>query len=283
VICAWFVCACITLGPAFALAQRAVDAESPQGRWEVLDRCRLMTNAVVDGDSFKVTHQGREYIFRLYFVDAPETDPSIRDRIQDQSAYFSVAITNIPRAGRLAADFTRAKLAGRDFTVVTRWQNAMGRSALARFYAIVLVQGENLAEELVRHGLARIYGLRANWPDGPRSTTFINRLKSLELAAREQQRGVWDEKAFPRLTVVDVTAPPPSIKKTTAGTVELNDATFEQLQTLPGIGPVLAQRIIAGRPYEKPDDLLRVSGIGQVKLEQLRPFITVQARDAKPK
>jgi competence ComEA-like helix-hairpin-helix protein len=226
-------------------------------------------------------HKGREYICRLYFVDAPESDPALAERAKDQAAYFGLSANDIPRAGELAARFTREKLAGRNFTVVTRWQNALGRSSLARFYCIVFVNGKNLAEELTANGLVRIYGLRANWPDGPRSATFINQLKNLELAAREQHRGIWDEGAFPRTqratksatSGTNITAPstnPPS------ALVDLNSATFEQLQKLPGIGAKLAERIIAHRPYKKADDLEKVAGIGKKTMERLRPLVRIQ-------
>lgn len=42
---------------------------------------------------------------------------------------------------------------------------------------------------------------------------------------------------------------------------------------LPGIGPVLAQRIIAARPFFSVDELLAVRGIGSATLERLRPLV----------
>lgn len=55
--------------------------------------------------------------------------------------------------------------------------------------------------------------------------------------------------------------------------VNVNSATQEQLETVPGIGPALASLIIAGRPYHRVDDLLRISGIGERNLESMRPFM----------
>lgn len=65
--------------------------------------------------------------------------------------------------------------------------------------------------------------------------------------------------------------------------VNINTADLALLDTLPGIGPTTAQRIIdfreANGPFNQVDDLLKVAGIGPVTLERLRPFITVGNQD----
>jgi DNA uptake protein ComE-like DNA-binding protein len=58
--------------------------------------------------------------------------------------------------------------------------------------------------------------------------------------------------------------------------VNINNATQEQLESVPRIGPTLAVQIIAGRPYESVDDLVRIAGIGQASLDGMRPFVTVE-------
>lgn len=61
--------------------------------------------------------------------------------------------------------------------------------------------------------------------------------------------------------------------------VSLNSATAGELETLPGVGPALAARIIAYRQesggFRTIDDLLGVSGIGERTLESLRPLVTL--------
>ena len=69
------------------------------------------------------------------------------------------------------------------------------------------------------------------------------------------------------------TAPPSTA---TGGLIDINTATDQELDTLPGVGPVLARRIIEGRPYGAVDDLLRVAGIGQATLDKLRDQVTVR-------
>ncbi len=273
-IAGWIVVGCLALLSCTASAQQVKSATQPDGAWEILDGCRLVTNSVVDGDSFHVSHKGREYIFRLYFVDTPEVDASLTERAVDQAAYFGIGTKDIPRGGRKAADFARQKLMGREFTVVTRWRNAMGRSTLARFYGVVLARGENLAEELVANGWGRIYGLKANWPDGPRSTTFINKLKNLELGAREKRLGMWNTNEFRHATFTVMTAATKERpRKGSVRGVDLNEASFEELQSLPGIGPKMAERIMANRPYQKIEDLVKVNGIGESKMVRLKPLV----------
>jgi competence protein ComEA len=58
--------------------------------------------------------------------------------------------------------------------------------------------------------------------------------------------------------------------------IDVNTATREELEALPGVGPVLAERIIDGRPYRLVEDLRRVKGIGEKRMEQLRPLVGVR-------
>ena len=66
-----------------------------------------------------------------------------------------------------------------------------------------------------------------------------------------------------------------------AFTVDLNDGTLAELEHLPGIGPILAGRIVAHRTshgaFRRIEDLALVPGIGKKRLEQLRPLVGVRA------
>ena len=58
--------------------------------------------------------------------------------------------------------------------------------------------------------------------------------------------------------------------------VNINTASEEELQTIPGIGAVRAAQIVAGRPYESVDDLVTIVGIGEESIDGLRPFVTTE-------
>lgn len=57
--------------------------------------------------------------------------------------------------------------------------------------------------------------------------------------------------------------------------IDLNHATEAELEALPGVGPVIAKEIIAARPFKSVNDLKSVNGIGDAKLKELRPLVTV--------
>ncbi len=63
------------------------------------------------------------------------------------------------------------------------------------------------------------------------------------------------------------------------GKIDINTATKEQLQLLPGVGETTAQKILDYRnengSFQTIEDLLNVSGIGEKKLEQMKPYIKV--------
>jgi len=158
--------------------------------WQTFTNCRLIENESNDGDSFHVKADGEEYLFRLYFVDTPEseTDSVVAERITEQAENFGVSEDQCIRGGKTAKEFT-AKVLSHPFTVVTRFQKALGRSKLQRYYAIILVDGKNdLAEMLVRAGLARAHGqVVADAPNGKEMADYAR----MERAAKAGKMGLY--------------------------------------------------------------------------------------------
>lgn len=69
------------------------------------------------------------------------------------------------------------------------------------------------------------------------------------------------------------------------GRLDINRATVEEFEQLPGIGQTLAQRIVEARrrqgSFQSVEDLRNVKGIGRKRLDQLRPLVTAKPVSAR--
>lgn len=63
--------------------------------------------------------------------------------------------------------------------------------------------------------------------------------------------------------------------------VNVNTATQDELETIPGIGPLLAREIVRERPYARVEELERVRGIGSYTLNSIRPYVRVSGETQK--
>lgn len=155
------------------------------------DDCEFVATQYADADSFCVRIREQEFVLRLYYVDAPESDERFPDRNAEQAQYFGITPAESLTAGKAARAFVSEFLAGKSFSVYTRWASALGSSKLPRYYAIIEVDGRGLAEVLVENGFARLHGTSVNYPDGTKAGAYITGLVVLEQTAKEQKVGAW--------------------------------------------------------------------------------------------
>jgi competence protein ComEA len=88
--------------------------------------------------------------------------------------------------------------------------------------------------------------------------------------------------AFAGAAVTSTPAAPPAAPKAGASEarpIDINTADSAALESVPGLGKSLSQRILAFRekngPFQSVDDLLKVQGIGEKSIQKLRPYLTV--------
>lgn len=103
------------------------------------------------------------------------------------------------------------------------------------------------------------------------------------VADRERRgpfRDLEDLRRVDGLRAVTLDAMEPFLALSAVGPVDLNAASAGELETLPGIGPVLAARIVVDRdengPYSALEDLSRVQGVGPALLAELGPLVVVR-------
>ncbi|MEX1110535.1 MAG: helix-hairpin-helix domain-containing protein [Chthoniobacterales bacterium] len=269
-----------------AFLSLALAAAVPAQELQEFEGCQLVAAVWADGDSFPVQlPDGKEIVLRLYYVDCNETVAATETdqrRVRDQSSYFGVGDHQVTLAsGRQAAEEVK-KLLSKPFTVHTAFASAPGRSAKPRTYGFVtLSDGRDLGEVLVGEGLARSYGVRRNTPEGLRAEAAEAKMDDLELGAAIARRGIWAQ-TDPRQLVSlreDRRAEDRQLREafgTSAGEpIDPNTATVEEIMLLPGIGEVLAERIVEGRPYKSLEDLRRVPGVGEKVFAQIEDSLQI--------
>ena len=179
-----------------ALAAAAFLAAAPAARaanWTKLDNA-VLADGYMDGDSFHVRHNNKDYIIRLYFVDTPETDKTHPERNADQAAYFHIKDSRVVPLGEKGKHFTQQALRGEKFTVWTKWEDAKGSSSQPRYFGYVRLGDRDLGEMLVANGLARVYGYSTVSPDGKSIDQQFAYLRQLERRAKSKHLGGWNKK-----------------------------------------------------------------------------------------
>ena len=256
--------------------------------------CTLVEAEWADGDSFPVRlPDGRQVTARLYGADCIEwhvNDETLARRLRAQRRYFGIADTDAASSMKTARDFGKQatlrtrELLAKPFTVHTAFAGARGNGEKERAYAFVTTSdGKDLATILVDEGLARAFGVTRQLPDGTSGSEYRDTLADLELTAAAARRGIWSvtdwthlaaDRAEERRESAELQTVLKDSQSTAA--IDPNTASAEELQSLPGIGKKLAERIIEARTTKtltSIDDLLAIKGITPKLIESLTPKI----------
>ena len=258
--------------------------------------CRLSEAEWADGDSFPVRFpDGSVHSLRLYGVDCFETTDrhqTDQRRLRSQRAYFGVgkvggseqASIRAAKGMGIAARNRVRELLRAPFTVHTAWADGRGHPLYKRYYAFITeARGRDLGRVLVREGLARAFGVARSRRAGVTREEYKEGLADEELAAASRRVGAWkmtnwellpEERRVERIQeeAEKVRALPLKEKS-----INPNTASRDELMRLPGIGEVMAVRILEAREegkFRTAEDLARVSGIGEKTVTRLSPYLS---------
>ena len=258
-------------------------------------QCTLIPTEWADGDSFQIQNQkGEKHTIRLYGADCIEwhvSDDSDARRLRAQRRYFGISesggspLASIQAAKDLgeAAAKEVASALKKPFQVNTAFADARGDGKFKRIYAFVTTaEGEDLAERLVRLGLARAFGVYRETPAGKSANDYRAYLQDVELQSAKRGVGAWaktnwdllpTERQAERQENDELAMAAGNAKLAPGAKINPNTAARDELMLLPGVGEVTANRIIQARPFRKAEDLLNVEGIGPKTLEGLQQFL----------
>ncbi len=262
-----------------------------------LENCIFVPTPWADGDSFLIkTADGAEHTIRLYGADCVEwhvNDETDARRLREQRRYFGIsemgetAADSIELAkgfGQTAAVRT-AQLMSNRFTLYTAFADARGDGKHPRIYGFIrLDDGRDLAGVLVEEGLARAFGVYRASPGGESKDEYQDAMRDLELQAAKRGNGIWRATNWEALPVerrqqrqedADLRKGLGKPELSEDFMLDPNTAARDDLLKLPGVGEIMANRIIEARPFTKIDDLLDVPGIGPSTLEKLRPHLKI--------
>lgn len=254
--------------------------------------CTLVEADWADGDSFPVRlPDGRQVTVRLYGADCIEwhvNDETLARRLRAQRRYFGIADTDAASSMKTARDFGKQaalrtrELLSKPFTIHTAFSGARGNGEKERAYAFVsTADNKDLAALLVEEGLARAFGVTRQLHDGTPGNEYRDELADLELTAAAARKGIWAATNWTHLAADRAeerreSAELQTVLKDSRSTAAMdpNTATAEELESLPGIGKKLAERIIEARaknPIRSSNDLLAIRGLTPKIVEAIAP------------
>jgi endonuclease YncB( thermonuclease family) len=165
--------------------------------YQVITQAELLDDPGNDGDTFLLKVPEGQHRFCLYFVDTVETDGGQPEAARDMAGYFEFDSEEpLRQLGLEAKEFSKGLLKASAFRVVTRWEKSPEEQAYQAFiYLKDPDKGlQNLAQMLVRYGLARIIPCERDQPDGMTASQFRELLLEEEAQSKAEALGAWNKK-----------------------------------------------------------------------------------------
>lgn len=263
-----------------------------------IKNCQFIPTEWADGDSFQVKlPDGEKHTVRLYGADCVEwhvTDHSDERRLREQRRYFGITHSggNAYDSIKLAKSFGEAayeevqKFSAAGITLYTAFMDGRGDGKYKRIYAFISnPEGKDFASHLVENGLARAYGVSRRAPDGQSMDAYKESLKDLETIAIKKGAGIWahtdwdsyvKQKKEQREEDAEADFAMEKGDLPEGYKVNVNAAARDEIMRLKGIGEMTAVKIIERRPYKKIEDLLKVPGIGEKTLEDMKEHLSLE-------
>lgn len=164
--------------------------------FEVFPKAQLVESKNNEADTLRIkpSPTAEEAVFRLYFVDAPETTLASPQTVQEQARWFVTTQEKVLKAGVEATAYVTELLRKHPFMLYTRWASVPNSSRYYAMIKVALKPGEytHLDELLMRAGYARAGGVACDPPEGVLDANDYGlRLVKLGTKAREEKVGIW--------------------------------------------------------------------------------------------
>lgn len=210
---------------------------------------------VVDGDTIDIVDEsGIERRVRLIGVDTPET---VHPELGEQPF------------GKEASNYTKERLTGQTVEVELDIQEV---DQYGRTLAYIWIGNEHFNATLLKEG----YAVLSTWAP---NVKYVDEFVIYQREAREAKKGLWGVDSIASQYIVGNYEIDPDTGLPLSK-VNVNTATFEELQLIPHVGEVIAQRIIEyrekGNTFTKEEDLKKINGIGSTTFERMSPYVTVE-------